>query len=203
MARSKATRRAGPTLTGLLMVAALLGGFSCAGEEAATTPAPASTVNATIADTPTTDTDPWLKIVPSGQTQTREGLTITLEGVAVGMVEKVVGETGASAAELGNEWTDAKAVVAVRFEAYNPTTGTLTVPIYTNTKLVANDEQTGIDFLLSDVEVSILSGVREDMQVIAPISRYSAEDIETVRFVLEMSVLASPEETFDFTVAIP
>jgi hypothetical protein len=162
-----------------------------------------STVSTAIADTPAGDTDPWLKIVPSGQTQTREGLTIRLEAVAIGAVEDVLGDAGTSTAELGNEWRDAKAVVAVALQVYNPTTVTITVPIYTNTRLVANDEQRGIDFLLSDVEVSILPSVREDMQVIAPISRYAGEDIETVRFVLEMSVLASPEETFDFMVAIP
>ena len=164
---------------------------------------PTATREDTSELTPTTETDPWLKMVASGETQTREGLSITLKGLAIGTVEKVLADNDISAAELGNDWTDAKAVIGVLFEVHNPTASTITVPIYTNTRIVANDEQVGIDFLLSDVEVSILSGVREDMQVIAPISRYAAEDIETVRFVLEMSVLPSPEETFDFTVAIP
>jgi hypothetical protein len=171
-------------------------------QSAATTPAATSTVTAT-AETSISGTDPWLKIVASGETQTREGLSITLKGVAIGTTEKVLADIDTSAAELGNNWTDAKAVIGILFEVHNPTASTITVPIYTNSKVVANDQQAGIDFFLSDVEVSILSGVRKDMQVIAPISRYSAGEIRSVRFVLEMSVLPSPEETFDFTVAIP
>lgn len=201
MARGIDTRVLWATLTGLIIVAALLA--ACDEEKAATTPVATSTATATTADTPTTETGPWLKMVASGETQTREGLSITLEGVGVGVAEEVLGEAGASGAELGSDWADAKAVVAVALEVHNPTAATITVPVYTNSTIVANDQQVGIDFLLSDVEVSILPGVRQEMHLVAPISRYSAEEINYVRFVLEMSVLAEQEETFDFAVSIP
>lgn len=203
MARSIVTKRAWPTAAGLLIAAALLAGSGCAAEETATAPVLTPTVSATTTDTSTPETDPWLRTAAGGQTQTRGGLTIRLGEVTVGAVEKALGEIGTPGAELGNEWTDAKAVVAVAFEVYNPTTSSITIPIHTNTRIVVNDQQVGIDFPLSDVEVSILPSALQEMQVVAPVSRYSAEEIETVRFVLEMSAPASPEETFDFTVAIP
>jgi len=201
MAKGIDTNRLWATLACLLVVAALLAG--CGDEKAATTPAATSTVIATTGDTPTTGADPWLKKAASGETQERGGLSITLKGVAVGSVDEVLGQAGTSGAELGGDWAEAKAAVAVLIEARNPTERTITVPIYTNSRIVANDQQVGIDSLLSDVEVSLLPGVRQEMQLVAPIGRYSAEEIERVRFVLEMSVLASPEETFDFTVAVP
>ena len=190
-----------PSLAGLVVAAALLAGAGCGEEEAERTPAARSAITTATAPAPAAETGPWLKTVPSGETQTRSGLEITVDGVALGTVEGVLADIPRD--RLGDEWANARTVVAVSFSARNPTDSTITVPIYTSAKLVANDQQSGIDFLLSDVEVSILPGVRQDMQVVAPISRYSAEQIRTVRFVLEMSVVASPEETFDFAVTIP
>lgn len=190
-------------LAGLVAAAALLTGAGCANGEATTTPAATSTVAAPIADILTIGIDPWLKIIGTRQSQTREGLSITMKGVAVGTVENVLGALGISSGDLGNDWADAKAVIAIAFEVHNPTSSTITVPIYTNAKIVANDEQSGTESLISDVEASIQPGARRDMRVVAPISRYSAEEIESVRFVLEMTASPSPETTFEFEVAVP
>ena len=127
-----------------------------------------------------------------------------MKGVAIGTVENVLGALGISGGELGNGWADAKAVIAVAFEVHNTTTTTtIALPIHTNAKIVANDEQSGTESLISDVEASIQPGARRDMRVVAPISRYSAEEIESVRFVLEMTASPSPETTFEFEVAVP
>ena len=203
MARRTAVTRLLPTLAGLLAVAALLAGAGCANDEAPTPPAATSTVAAPIADISTIGIEPWLKIIGTRQSQTREGLSITMKGVAIGTVENVLGALGISSGELGNDWADAKAVIAIAFEVHNPTTTTIAVPIHTNAKIVANDEQSGTESLISDVEASIQPGARRDMRVVAPISRYSAEEIESVRFVLEMTASPSPETTFEFEVAVP
>lgn len=203
MARRTAMSRLLPTLAGLVAAAALLTGAGCANDEATTTPAATSTVAAPIADISTIGIDPWLKIIGTRQSQTREGLSITMKGVAIGTVENVLGALGISSGELGNDWADAKAVIAVAFEVHNPTTTTIALPIHTNAKIVANDEQRGTESLISDVEASIQPGARRDMRVVAPISRYSAEEIESVRFVLEMSASPSPDTTFEFEVAVP
>jgi hypothetical protein len=192
-----------PTLAGLVAAAVLLASAGCAQDEATTTPAATSTVAAPIADISTIGMDPWLKIIGSRQSQTREGLSITMDGVAIGTAESVLGALGISSGDLGNDWADAKAVIAIAFEAHNTTSSTITVPIHTNTRIVANDDESGTESLISDVETSIQPGARRDMRVAAPISRYSAEEIESVRFVLEMSASPSPDTTFEFEVAVP
>ena len=203
MARRIAVTKLLPTLAGLLAAAALLAGAGCANDEATTTPAATSTVAAPIADISTIGIEPWLKIIGTRQSQTREGLSITMKGVAIGTVENILGALGISSGELGNDWADAKAVIAIAVEVHNPTTTTIAVPIHTNAKIVANDEQSGTESLISDVEASIQPGARRDMRVVAPISRYSAEEIESVRFVLEMTASPSPDTTFEFEVAVP
>jgi uncharacterized protein GlcG (DUF336 family) len=203
MARRTAMSRLLPTLAGLLAAAALLAGAGCAKDEAATTPAATSTVAAPIADISTIGIDPWLKIIGTRQSQTREGLSIKMDGVAIGTAESVLGALGISSGDLGNDWADAKAVIAIAFEAHNTTSSTITVPIHTNAKIVANDEQSGTESHISDVETSIQPGARRDMRVAVPISRYSAEEIESVRFVLDMSASSSPDTTFQFEVAVP
>ncbi len=203
MARRIAVSRLLPTLAGLLAAATLLATAGCGSDEAATTPAATPIVTTPVADISAIGVDPWFKIVGTSQSQTREGLSITMEGVAIGTIDSVLGALGISSVDLSNDWADAKAVLAVAFEVDNTTADTITVPIYANGKIVANDQEIGIDPLVSDVDVSIPPGVRRDMRVAVPVSRYSADEIESVRFLLDMSASPSPETTFDFEVAVP
>jgi hypothetical protein len=166
------------------------------------TAAPPTAEAATATSTSTNEV--WDKVIPVNRSQTRDGLQLTLEGIALGTPSKMLDAKDQEV--FGETYPNSKSVLAVKLEAYNTAATTSSLPVYTSTTALVNDEQVGMDMTLSDVETEILSGAKKDMTAIFIVTRYTSSEIHTVRFVLQKTIsftLPESETTYDFTVQVP
>jgi hypothetical protein len=146
----------------------------------------------------------WDKAIPVGESQTREGLQLTLGAIGLGTPSKVL--SAKDQEQFAKAYPNAKSILVVELEAYNRAAATSSLPVYTSTTALVNDEQVDIDMTLSDVATEILSGARKDMTAIFIVTRYTPDEIHTVRFVLQKTIsftLPESETTYDFTVHVP
>lgn len=178
------------------------------GVQQTVTVAPQPTGDAAEAPSPGDSTavqaDPYDKIVDIGESQTREGLELILDGIAIGDPSKVLNEQQSQYFKA--TYPGVRSIVIVQFEAVNTTATTSFLPVYTSTTALVNDEQVDIDFLLSEVEIEVLSGARVQMRAVFPVTRYTPDQIMNIRFLLEKTFsLTQPESetTYDFTVHVP
>jgi hypothetical protein len=167
------------------------------------------TAGPSTAEPPTATSAPsnlelWDKAIPVGKSQTRQGLQLTLGAIGLGSPSKVLKPQDQE--QFAKAYPNAKSILVVELEAYNPTSATSSLPVYTSTTALVNDEQVDIDMTLSDVTTEILSGARKDMTAIFIVTRYTPDEIHTVRFVLQKTIsftLPESETTYDFTVPVP
>jgi hypothetical protein len=159
----QATKRV-RTLT-ILVAASLLplmaiGSFACAGSERGQ-----SLSNSRASTSPTVAPDPADRLertVRVGDAQTIDGIRITLDGIGLTTLERLA-ESPAQLDSMREQYPGTQSVVIVYFSVRNNTLSTDTLPIYTSTSALVNDEQLDLDFVLSDVEIDVLPGANVEM----------------------------------------
>ena len=193
---------------GLFAAFALLALIGCAGGSSTGEPSqPTQTAAPPTAEPPAPTTTPtnelFDKVIPVNESQTREGLQLTLEGIAIGAPSKLSAQDQKVFRET---YPNGKSILMVQLMAYNTAPTTSSLPVYTSTTALVNDEQVDLDMTLSNVETEILSGARKEMVAVFIVTRYTPTEIHTVRFVLQKSIsftLPESETTYDFTVQVP
>lgn len=146
----------------------------------------------------------WAWMVTSGERQTRGGLELTLLGAGAVVPDQVLAPEDFAA--MPTRAQTAKAFVVVSIAAHNPTSETITLPVYTSSTLLVNDEQLDMDMLFSTVETEILPNADIDMALVFLTQRYAPDEIRTLRFVLEKELSFSrpaSETTYDFQLTVP
>ncbi len=178
--------------------------FACGGsnEAANTATLAASATSTTVPATPT-PTSPFSRGATVNETQTIDGLELTLTEIGIGAPSGFVKLSGGSTNTAASKLSTASSVVVVYFSAKNPTPQDQSIHTFTGTTGLVNDEQLDADFLLSDLEATIRPGALVDMYAVFLSTRYAPSAINRVRFSVEKRFTFENTGTFDFDVSIP
>lgn len=195
-----------------LPAAAILFASACRGSDSGSPAVTQESTGATRASVTNTTRPPEPTSIPGvfvrsakpiGESDTIQGLVLTLTGVGVTTVELLEEFQDSGDGTVFADYADSQSIVIVYLEADNPTSETQTLHSFTGTTALINDEQLDADFQLSDLETEILPGARVEMYAVFVSERYPPEQVNRVRFQIEKTFTLEGTGVYDFVVEIP